>query len=82
MVAGRSDLRADRIYGEVVGSGVANVDGPLGDRHLPKATQRFYRESSHSAKAQSVLPRGIFGLVVPARVRVIVGVSSIKVSPI
>ena len=35
------------------GSGVANVDGPLGDRTLSKATQRFYREAPHSAKASS-----------------------------
>jgi hypothetical protein len=33
---------------------VANVDGPLGDRTPPKATQRLYREASHLAEAPSV----------------------------
>jgi hypothetical protein len=53
-VAGRVGSPSRPDCGEVVGSGVANVDGPLGDRTLPKATQRFYREASHSAKAPSV----------------------------
>jgi hypothetical protein len=34
-----SDLRADRLCGEVVGSGVGYVDGPLGGRTLSKATR-------------------------------------------
>jgi hypothetical protein len=35
-----SDLRADRICGEVVGSGAASFDGPLGDRTLPEILQK------------------------------------------
>jgi hypothetical protein len=58
LVAGRVGSPSRPDCGEVVGSGVANVDGPLGDRTLPKATQRFYREASHSPKRRLLGKRG------------------------